>query len=96
MWEFRCGVCDVPCQSVSLLGKYNGCPKYIARLKKLNVFSPLESYDFISLQLSRPCQEISKESKCLKIICFYKKNYIYIFELHNFYFLFMKFALSLL
>ena len=82
MWKFRCGVCDVPYQSV----------KHIARLNELNMFPALEPYEFILLQLPRPSQEISKEDKCLKIICFYK----YIFELHNFCFLFIKFTLSLL
>jgi hypothetical protein len=78
MWEFHCGVCDVPCQSMSLLEKHNGCPKHIARLKKLNMFLPLEPYEFTLLQLSRPSQEISKEAKCLKIIFFYN-IYIYIY-----------------
>jgi hypothetical protein len=63
MWEFRCGVCDVPCQSASLLERHNVCPKHIARLKKLNMFHPLEPYVFTLLQLSRPFQEISKEGK---------------------------------
>lgn len=78
MWEFRCGVCDASCQSVSLLERHNGCPKHIARLKNLNMFPPLEPYEFTLLQLSRPSQEIFKEGKCLKIICFYI-IYIYIY-----------------
>ena len=92
MWESCCDVCEVSCQSVSLLERYNGCPKHIARLKKLNMFPPLEPYEFTLLQFSRPSQEITKEGKCLKIICLY----IYIFQLHNFDFSFIKFALSLL
>ena len=70
MWEFYCGVCDVPCQSVSLLEKHNGCPKHIARLKKLNMFPLLEPYEFTLLELSRPTQEISKEGKYLNFIIF--------------------------
>ena len=66
MWEFRCGVYDVPCESVSLLERHNDCPKHIGMLKKLNMFSLLELYEFVLL--SRPIQEIFKEDKCLKII----------------------------
>jgi len=58
----------MPCQSVSLLERHNGCPKYIARQKKLNMFFPLEPYKFTLLQLSQPSQEISKQGKSLKII----------------------------
>ena len=82
MWEFHCGVCDMSCQSVSLLERHNICPKHTAKLQKLNRFPRLESYDFTLLQFSWPSQKISKESKCLKIICFYN---IYIFKLHNFF-----------
>ena len=71
MWEFRCGVCNVPCQSISLLEIHNKCPKHIARLKKLHMFPLLEPYEFILLQLSRPTQEISGEGKYLVIIYFY-------------------------
>ena len=52
MWEFRCGICDVPCQSVTLLEKYNDCPRHITRLKKLNMFPILEPHEFTLLQLS--------------------------------------------
>ena len=58
----------MPCQSVSLLERYNGCLKHIARLKYLNIFPPLEPYEFTLLQLSQSSQKISKEGKCYKII----------------------------
>ena len=78
MWEFRCGVCDVPCQSVSLLETHNNCPRHIARLTKLNMFLLLEPYEFTLLQFSRPTEKISKEGKYLNlIICIFYSFFLY-------------------
>lgn len=78
MWEFRCGICDVPCQSVTLLEKHNDCPRHITRLKKLNMFPILEPHEFTLLQLSRPTQDISKEGKYLNlIICILYSFFLY-------------------
>ena len=58
MWEFYCGICNVPCQSSDLLERHNISIKHKEELRSWDMFPPVDAYEFTVLHLSRPSGDI--------------------------------------
>ena len=58
MWEFCCGLCNVPCQSSEILERHNKSIKHEETLRSWDVFPLVDVYEFTVLRLSLPSEGI--------------------------------------
>lgn len=82
--QLWCGICDIPCPTISKLHDHNNSKRHENNLRKYNMFPPKEAEEFAIYYVSQPKSQVVQEGNILNhLFCFipYCFKFLYISQI---------------